>query len=282
MYKQKYLKYKYKYVSMKKNGQRGGLSDEIISEPSNVKFNDSSYNGFSYHLITAKNKHKIDAWIKEHPIKNYVIKSINIIYDGFTFPLENDIPKKYHVYQYIVERQKKNNPSEIELNKTTIEIMENFRQGKASRTEDILYLGNFEIYDEPNYWAVLMIDNKKQTIAGYYYGYIRKNKNNILFSNDSFITIQPEYLGKGLCKKLASVTYKLLFDQLNIEFIFIQNVAHVHGCRCYVNSAKENNYYVYGIDSKKDNMNINDCPFGYMIIHRSTNDNLELFDYMPA
>ena len=65
MYKQKYLKYKYKYVSMKKNGQRGGLSDEIISEPSNVKFNDSSYNGFSYHLITAKNKHKIDAWIKE-------------------------------------------------------------------------------------------------------------------------------------------------------------------------------------------------------------------------
>ena len=83
-------------------------------------------------------------------------------------------------------------------------------------------------------------------------------------------------------QSLHRVTYKLLFDQLNIEFIFVQNVAHVHGCRCYVNSAKENNYYVYGIDSKKDNMDIKDCPFGYMIIHRSKEDKLGLYDYMPA
>lgn len=99
---------------------------------------------------------------------------------------------------------------------------------------------------EEDDWICFLFDRNR--IVGYYKGSVYLDELERRFSADSYISISPEYQGRGLCKGLAQFTYDKLVTLLQAEYIVI-TVASTLGagaCRCYVRAAKDLGLRTYG------------------------------------
>ncbi|SHO33205.1 Acyl-CoA N-acyltransferase [Cedratvirus A11] len=83
-------------------------------------------------------------------------------------------------------------------------------------------------------WLSIMVHDNK--IIGSYEGRVLEDELGRGFSLDSYISISPEYQGKGLCREFATFTYERLLSVFQVDYIII-TVASTLGagaCRCYV------------------------------------------------
>lgn len=95
-------------------------------------------------------------------------------------------------------------------------------------------------------WLSIMVEGGK--IIGSYTGDVYMDKLGRRFSKDSFITISPEYHGRGLCREFATFTYERLLSVYRVDYIiiFVASTIGAGACRCYIRAAKDLGLYVFG------------------------------------
>lgn len=129
-------------------------------------------------------------------------------------------------------------------------------QGKWSPTVKMETKGN---------WLSIMIDQNK--IIGFYEGHVLEDELGRKLSLQSYISISPEYQGKGLCREFATFTYERLLSIFQVNYIII-TVASTLGagaCRCYVRAAKDLALYTFGSRSQEHEYlyrEVEDCNLG--------------------
>ncbi|SOB74366.1 hypothetical protein BQ9231_00483 [Cedratvirus lausannensis] len=129
-------------------------------------------------------------------------------------------------------------------------------QGKWSPTVKMGTKGN---------WLSVMIDQNK--IIGFYEGHVLEDELERKLSLQSYISISPEYQGKGLCREFATFTYERLLSVYKVDYIII-TVASTLGsgaCRCYVRAAKDLGLYTFGSRSQEHEYlyrEVEDCNLG--------------------
>ncbi|QIN54269.1 putative acyl-CoA N-acyltransferase [Cedratvirus kamchatka] len=104
-------------------------------------------------------------------------------------------------------------------------------------------------YNEPqgeDDWISFLFDQNR--IIGYYKGTVYLDALGRRFSTDSYISISPEYQGRGLCKGLAQFSYDKLVTLLQVDYIVITvaSVIESGACRCYVRAAKDLGLRTFG------------------------------------
>nr|WIL03263.1 hypothetical protein Cbor_146 [Cedratvirus borely] len=132
-----------------------------------------------------------------------------------------------------------------------------------SREKTVSYVWDVDVYlERDNEWLSLLMHEDK--VIGYYKGIFLVDKRGKRFSTNSFITISPEYQGRGLCKGLASFTYERLVNILSIDYIVITISSSIGAgaCRCYIRAAKDLGLYTFGSFSYTSGYSlrdVNDC-----------------------
>ncbi|SHO33206.1 Acyl-CoA N-acyltransferase [Cedratvirus A11] len=129
------------------------------------------------------------------------------------------------------------------------------------RTNPQAFLGE-KVYEEswvPDHktkgddgWLSIMVQEGK--IIGSYVGRVYTDDLGRKFSRKSFITISPEYEGRGLCREFATFTYERLLSVYKVDYIVILVASTIRAgaCRCYVRAAKDLGLYVFGKSPPSD------------------------------
>ncbi|QIN54270.1 acyl-CoA N-acetyltransferase [Cedratvirus kamchatka] len=94
-------------------------------------------------------------------------------------------------------------------------------------------------------WLSIMVDKGK--IIGSYDGYVHTDSLGRRFSSESFISISPQYQGKGLCREFALFTYERLLSVCNVDYIalVVASTIGAGACRCYMRAAKDLGLYTF-------------------------------------
>ncbi|SPN79360.1 Hypothetical protein BRZCDTV_296 [Brazilian cedratvirus IHUMI] len=119
--------------------------------------------------------------------------------------------------------------------------------------------------EKNNSWLSIMVDNRK--IVGFYQGYIAEDEKGRRVSYRSYISISPEYQGRGLCRELASFTYEKLLYTLRVDYIIITVSSKLSSgaCRCYVKAAKDLTLNTFGSREEEYDYQyreVEDCNLG--------------------
>lgn len=111
----------------------------------------------------------------------------------------------------------------------------------------------------PDSWLSIMVEGGK--IIGSYAGHVRSDELGRRFSKGSFITISPEYQGRGLCREFATFTYERLLSVYLVDYIiiFVASTIGAGACRCYIRAAKDLGLYVFGKGEEYTHVEPEDC-----------------------
>nr|WIL04645.1 acyl-CoA N-acetyltransferase [Cedratvirus duvanny] len=114
-------------------------------------------------------------------------------------------------------------------------------------------------------WLSIMVHDNK--IIGSYEGRVLEDELGRGFSLDSYITISPEYQGRGLCREFVAFTYERLLSVYKVDYIIITVSSKIGAgaCRCYVRAAKDLGLYTYGSRSQEHEYlyrEVEDCNLG--------------------
>lgn len=95
-------------------------------------------------------------------------------------------------------------------------------------------------------WLSILVEKGK--IIGSYAGYVYTDRLGRRYSSNSYITISPEYQGRGLCREFATFTYERLLSVFEADYIvvFVASMIGAGACRCYVRAAQDLGLYVFG------------------------------------
>ncbi|SPN79375.1 Acyl-CoA N-acyltransferase [Brazilian cedratvirus IHUMI] len=95
-------------------------------------------------------------------------------------------------------------------------------------------------------WLSILVEGGK--IIGSYAGHVYIDELGRRFSKGSFITISPEYQGRGLCREFATFTYERLLSVYQVDYIaiFVASTIGAGACRCYIRAAQDLGLYVFG------------------------------------
>lgn len=96
-------------------------------------------------------------------------------------------------------------------------------------------------------WKNIMIDTDTHTEVAMYHGYIAQDSHQRLYSLYSYIMINKNYRGKGLCTNFAKDTYNQIHTQLQVKYflIVIQSENIQKACSCYIQAGISLQYNVY-------------------------------------
>lgn len=99
---------------------------------------------------------------------------------------------------------------------------------------------------EENSWLSLILHQGQ--IVGYYFGFIQEDDLGRLYSSHSYISIRPDYQGRGLCKDFSKYTYGKIYEVFDVDYIYLSVAAErkAGACRCYIRAGKELGFRTYG------------------------------------
>lgn len=75
-----------------------------------------------------------------------------------------------------------------------------------------------------------MVD--KGEVVGFYVGSLDEDSLGRRYANDSFVSIRPDYRGRGLCRELARFTYGGLIKQAHVVYIVTKVDSKKEGTLC--------------------------------------------------
>ena len=215
--------------------------------PENLLLKYNTYNIDSYALMEELHKIHLSTILLIRKYENEKLELSNTYIKTIKSSKKSIFnPEDYKFKTYLVSMLKNNNIHETNfidipiippIYEKKLEQLDQFKKKDSTLVFDYNYFKT-DMYDNPSYKIISIILNINDKIIGYRYASIHADgKGKYYASNKSYIEIDTEYRGKGLCTPFTSYAYTELMKFVDrIELIIVSD-SQIIACMCYIKSA---------------------------------------------